>query len=178
MKNIFKYLLLFTFVAISGSAIAQKAPKFGHVNSQDLIISMPEMDSAQVKLQAYQKELESTLESLNVELNKKYLSYQNEEKTLTDLIKQTRMGELQDYQKRIQDFEQSAQQEMQKKQSELYQPVIAKAKKAIEDYGKENGFTIIYESSILQYMSAEVVDVLPALRTKMGIKAKPAASGK
>lgn len=178
MKNIFKYLLLFTFVAISGSVFAQKAPKFGHVNSQDLIISMPEMDSAQVKLQAYQKELESTLESLNVEFNKKYQAYQNEEKTLTDLIKQTRMNELQDYSKRIQDFEQSAQQEMQKKQNELYQPVIAKAKKAIEDYGKENGFTMIYESTVLQYMSAEVIDILPALRTKMGIKAKPATSGK
>ena len=176
MKNIFKYLLLFTFVAMSSSAFAQKATKFGYINFQDLVTAMPEMDSAQLKLQSFVKELDANLETLNVELNKKYEAYLKEKETLTPLVRQTREGEIQDYQQRIQTYQESAQQEVQKKQSELYQPIINKAKKAVEDFGKENGFTMIFENAALQYMAADVQDVLPLIKNKLGLKSKPAAA--
>src|SRR5690606_2656593 len=101
-------------------------------------------------------------------------AYQKDEKNFTDLVRQTRLGEIQDFQQRIQAYEQQAQQEIQKKQNELMQPIIARAKKAIEDVGKENGFTTIFEVNALQYMSADVQDVMPMVNTKLGIKANAA----
>jgi outer membrane protein len=176
MKNIFKYLLLLAFVSVSGLMSAQKAPKFGHINTQDLITAMPDRDSAQKKLEVFAKDLDSNMEGMQVEFNKKYETYTKEKDNLNALVRQTREGELQDFQQRMQAYQEQAQQEVQKKQSELMQPIITKAKKAIEEVGKENGFTIIYETSAIQFMSPEVQDVLPLVKAKLGIKATAAAA--
>jgi outer membrane protein len=174
MKNLLKYLLLFVFVSVTGYATAQKAPKFGHVNTQDLISAMPDMDSAQIKLEAFAKDLQANMETMQVDLNKQIEAYQKDEKTLSDLVRQTRLGEIQDKQQRMQAYEQQAQQEVSKKQNELMQPIIARAKKAIEDVGKENGFTMIFEVNALQFMSTDVQDVMPLVKAKLGIKATAA----
>lgn len=171
MKNLLKYLLLLAFVSVSGLMSAQKAPKFGHINTQDLISVMPDRDSAQKKLEVFAKELDSNMENMQVEFNKKYEAYTKERDNLNALVRQTKEGELQDFQQRMQAYQEQAQNEIQKKQSELMQPIVTKAKKAIEDIGKENGFTIIYETSAIQFMSPEVQDVLPLVKTKLGIKA-------
>lgn len=143
MKNILKYVFVLIFVSVTGFAVAQKAPKFGYINTSDLIQAMPDRDSAQRKMEIFAKDLDANMEIMQVELNKKYEAYLKEEKNLAELVKQTRQGELQDLQQRIQAYEQQAQQEVQKKNSELMQPIVAKAKKAIEDVAKENGFLMI-----------------------------------
>lgn len=173
MKNLLKYLLLLVFISASGFVYAQKAPKFGHINTNDLITAMPDRDSALKKLEVFAKDLDANLESMNVELNKKYDDYLKNRETMSNLVRQTKEGEIQDFQQRIQAYQESAQQEIQKKQAELMQPIVAKAKKAIEDIGKENGFIMIYETSALQFMSAEVQDVMPLVKTKLGIKNTP-----
>lgn len=174
MKNFLKYLFLFVFVSVSCSVFAQKAPKFGHINTSDLITAMPDRDSAQKKIEVFAKELDANMETMQVELNKKYEAYLKERDNLAALVRQTREGELQDFQQRIQAYQESAQQEIQKKNSELMQPIVAKAKKAIEDVGKENGFTMIFETSAIQFMAADVQDVLPMVKNKLGIKATAA----
>jgi outer membrane protein len=177
MKNILKYLFLLVFVSVSSFAFAQKAPKFGYINTSDLIGAMPDRDSAQMKLEAFAKDLDSNMESMNVELNKKIEEYQRIEKTLAELVKQTKVSEIQDFQQRIQAYEQQARDEISKKQNELMQPIVAKAKKGIEDVAKENGFTMIFEASALQYMGADVQDVLPLVKAKLGIKATAGPAG-
>ena len=176
MKNLFKYLLLFVFVSISGFVVAQKAPKFGYINTSDLIQVMPERDSAQKKLELFAKDLDANMEGMQVELNKKYEAFLKEEKMLAELVRQTRQNELQDMQQRIQAYQESASQEITKKQSELMQPIVAKAKKGIEDIAKENGFTIIFELNAMQYFSTDVQDVLPLVKAKLGIKASATPS--
>jgi outer membrane protein len=174
MKNVFKYLLLLGFVSVSSYTFGQKALKFGHINTQDLITIMPDKDSAQKKLEIFAKELDSNMETMQVEFNKKFQAYNTEKDNLATLVRQTRETELQDMQQRIQAYQESAQKEIQSKQSELMQPIVIKAKKAIEDVAKEGGFTLIYESSVLQYISPEVIDVLPLVKAKLGIKAAAA----
>ncbi len=179
MKNILKYLFLLVFVSVSSITFAQKAPKFGYINTSDLIQAMPDRDSAQAKLEAFAKDLDANMETMQVELNKKIDDYQKNEKNLAELVKQTRVAEIQDFQQRMQAYEQQARDEISKKQNELLQPVVAKAKKGIEDVAKENGFTMIFEASALQYMATDVQDVLPLVKAKLGIKATatPAPAG-
>ena len=89
------------------------------------------------------------------------------------MVKKTRMEEIQQYQDRLKQFSENAQQEIQKKQAELMQPISEKIKKAISDVGKENGFIYIFEmaagTSIL-YNSAVSIDVTPLVKGKLGIK--------
>ncbi len=119
--------------------------KFGHINSDELIQAMPEFDTAQVKLEQFRKELVNALELMTVELNNKSDTYQKENKNYTDIVRQTKQQELQDMNNRIQTFQNNAQQQLQDKQVELFQPVYTKVDKAIKDVGKENGFTYIFD---------------------------------
>ncbi len=66
---------------------------------------MPEFDSANVKLEAYRKELINYLELMSVELNNKSDTYSKESKNLTDIVKQTKEQELVDMNRRIQEFQ-------------------------------------------------------------------------
>ena len=79
-------------------------------------------------------------------------------------------SEIMDLQQRIQSFQASAQEQLQMKEQDLLQPIIDKAKKAIEDVAKENGYTYIFDSGlgVLLYMP-EGDDVKALVKTKLGI---------
>ena len=109
---------------------------------------MPGRDSATAKIQAYAKTLETQLKGMQNELETKYTDYQTMEPNLTDLIKQTKQKELQDIQTRIEAFQQSAQDDLEKKQNEILKPIIDKAKAAIEKVAKENQFTYIFDAGL------------------------------
>jgi outer membrane protein len=171
MKNYLKISMLVLAMMVSVSLFAQKNYKFGHINSQELISSMPEYDSAQVELQNFAKGIQDQMEVMQVEYNRKLEDYKAEMNNLTDLIRQTKEEELMNIQQRMQTFNQNAQQNMTAKQNEVMQPIIEKAQKAIKDVGAENSFTYIYDlaGGIILYFSADSEDVLPLVRKKLGL---------
>jgi outer membrane protein len=168
--GIFALIIVITF--IGQYAVAQNF-KFGHINSDELIKAMPEYDSAVVKLQNLQKELSNQLEILTVELNNKATAYDKEMKNLSDLVKQTKEQELQDMQKRIQEFQTNAQTELQDKQVALFQPIYNKADKAIKDVGKEGGYTYVFDvakGQLLYFDETKSTNVIALVKTKLGLK--------
>jgi len=163
-------LILFVF---AGKSVNAQSFKFGHINSDELIQSMPEFDSATVKLEAYRKELINYLELMSVELNNKSDAYNKEMKNLTDLVKQTKEQELVDLNRKIQQFQTDAQEKLQQKQVELFQPVYAKVDKAIKDVGKENGFLYVFDiskGSLLYFDDTKSTNVLVLAKAKLGLK--------
>ena len=169
-----KYIIsLLTLAVISfGVANAQKAQKIGHINSQDLLTAMPESDSAQKKLEKLAKEHENVLEEMTVEYNKKLEAYNKEFNNMSDLAKAAKEAELQDLQNRIQTFQQSAQEDLQRKRMEFFKPIQDKALKAVNDVAAENGFTYILDSGIgaVVYEGPDAVDILPLVKKKLGIQ--------
>ena len=86
--------------------------------------------------------------------------------------------ELTEIQTRLRDFEQMAQQDIQKKQMELFQPIQEKAVNAINEVAKAGGYVFVYDiiSGSMAYIDEAVVtDLGPAVRSKLGI-AEPAAA--
>ena len=72
MKIIARLIMLSTVLLIPAGLFSQKQIKFGHIDSQKLIMAMPESDSAQKKLQKVEQEFQATLEELQVEFNRKF----------------------------------------------------------------------------------------------------------
>ena len=171
MKQYLKISLLLVMVFVGSNLFAQTNYKFGHINSQELIALMPESDSAQAELEKFAQGLQDQADVMQVELNKKYQDYLAQRDNLTDLIRQTKEGELNDLQGRIQAFNGSAQQDMQRKQAEVMQPIIEKAQNAIKEVAKANGFTYVYDiaSGVLLYFSDDSEDILPLVKQKLGI---------
>jgi len=121
--------------------------KFGHINSQELLMAMPERDSAEAKLKRYAKDLSDQIETLQVEYNKKYQDYLQKKATFTDAIREMKEKELSDLGQRSQEFEQTAQQDYQRQQGELMKPIMEKADAAIKKIAKANGFTYVFDIS-------------------------------
>ncbi|NOZ47250.1 MAG: OmpH family outer membrane protein [Chlorobi bacterium] len=171
MKKITKLILVVCLLA-SGSLVAQTKLKIGHIDSNKLLSIMPEKAEVQATLEAHAKDIENTLAGMQDEFEKKYQDYLAKSDSLTPLIKQTKEAELQDLQQRIQTFQTNAQQDYQTKQTELFQPVIEKAKKAIEEVAKENGYTYIIDSGsgALIYFSENSDDVFNLVKAKLGLE--------
>jgi len=173
MRKIISVASLLIIVAVAGQNLKAQTFKFGHINSDELIQAMPDYDSATVKLEKFRKELVNALELMSVELNNKNEAYQKESKNLSDIVKQTKEQELVDMNKRIQDFQNNAQTQLQNKQTEVFQPIYAKVDKAIKDVGKENGFVYIFDvakGSVLYFDEAKSTNVMPLVKTKLGLK--------
>jgi outer membrane protein len=173
MRRFVSIASLMIVIALAGQSAIAQSFKFGHINSDELIQSMPEYDSATVKLEKFRKELVNALELMQVELNNKNEAYQKEAKTLSDIVKQTKEQELMDMQKRIQDFQTNAQTQLQNKQTEVFQPIYTKVDKAIKDVGKENGFFYVFDvakGALLYFDESKSVNVMPMVKTKLGLK--------
>jgi outer membrane protein len=165
-------VLVFMVTFVGQNALAQNL-KFGHINRTELIQAMPDFDSARVKLEKLNTELQNTIELLQVELNNKYETYLKESKNLTDLVRQTKEQELQDAQKRLSDFQTNAQTQMQEMQVKLFTPVTEKADKAIRDVGKENGYIYVFDLSqnqIIYFDETKSTNVMQLVKNKLGLK--------
>ncbi len=171
MKNTFKILLTGAVLfAMSFSSMAQKAPKMGHINSNDLLTIMPERDSAEAQLKMFAQELELQLTKMSSEYEKKYTDYQANVSVMNEVVRASKEEEIVELQKRIQDFQQKAQQSLQQKEGALMEPLVEKAKTAIKDVAKENGYTYVFDSSVgalIHY--PETDDLLPLVKKKLGL---------
>ena len=141
-----KILLLSLTFLISISSFSQN--KFGYIDSQELLLLMPERKTAEEEVQTFAKSLESQLQAMTAEYQQSAQEYQANEATYTDLVKQDKVTEITGLEQRIQSFQQNAQQALQSKEQELLEPILQKARQAIEDVASEGDYTYIFDKSV------------------------------
>lgn len=171
MKSVFKIFVLGILLFSVGFAKAQ-APKFGHIDLQALYQVMPERATGEKQYTAFQKELEDALGMMQKEAQTKYVEYLAKKDSLSETAIKMKEDDLRSIQERIQTYESSAQQQMQAKQAELFKPMLDKADKAIKEVGAEKGLIYVFEMSsrTILYNSKESLDILPFVKTKLGIQ--------
>lgn len=154
-----------------GTANAQQQ-KFGYINSQELIASMPESDSVRVQLATLGNDLESQFTSMREEFERKSKEFTNGLSTMAETIRKQKEKELFDLQSRLEEFQQSAQQELQAKQMELFRPVMEKAQAAVTKVAKEQGLIAVFDlgtGALAYYSESEMINVLPLVQRSLGI---------
>jgi outer membrane protein len=132
---------------------------------------MPEYKKANTDMEAFGKTLQDELKKMSEELEKKYNDFQKNEAKMADAIKDLKQKELRDMQSRIQEFQESAQENVRKKETELLKPIIEKAKTTIAATAKEGGYTYVFDSSPgtpLLY-KPEGDNLMGAVKKKLGI---------
>ena len=190
--NIMKKILLSVLVAaaffVMGQVSQAQTTKVGHISTVEVITRMPEYDSAMKIMQDYGKELEDNIMAMQTEYQNKALEYQNNQSQWSDLIKQTKGRELEDMEVRIREFGQQSQEDLQRKQQELYAPITAALTKAIEDMAREQKLTCVFDKgdASLSMMGSGLnvpsvfygegsMDVTPLVEKKLGLPSVPAA---
>ena len=161
-----KITFLTLLICLSLTSISQN--KFGYIDSQELLLIMPERKTAETEVQNFAKSLESQLGLMTAEYQESVQEYQANESTYTDLVKQDKVAEITGLEQRIQTFQQNAQQSLQEKEQELLEPILSKARKAIEDVATEGGFTYIFDKSQGSILYAkESENVLSLVKKKL-----------
>ena len=168
MKSVFKICLI-AIMLVSAGLVQAQTLKFAHIDSQALIQAMPETATAQKSLEAQAKGLEDQLASMQKEFQTKLAEYTQKGDSLTDIVRSAKEEDLQNLQQRIQSFNTSAQQKLQQKQSELMQPIFNKANAMIETVAKEQGVIYVFDTNAVLYKSTQSIDLLPLVKTKLGI---------
>ncbi len=165
-----KKLLLALLVALPISAAAQK---FGTFNFDEVITAMPEIKDMQQQLTDASQKYEAEFQKLQDELNKLYTDYQaiQNDPATPESIKERRLQEIQDRAQKVEQFRQTATQDLQRLQEQLLAPIQQRVNDAVKAVGQEGNFTFIFplEPSLILYQGADVVDVTPLVKAKLGI---------
>lgn len=169
MRNLIKTAVVFLFVVVTATVSAQ-TPKFGHVDLQALVQVMPERAAALVELNTFQGDLEEIMGEMQKDYQTKLSEFETLGEDVSEIKKKAKITEIQDIQQRIQNYQGSAQQQLQSKNAEVMKPIYDKAQKAIGDVAKEEGLIYVFEVNSLLYKSNESVDVLPLVKLKLGIE--------
>jgi len=145
--------------------------KFGWIASGELLAQMPDKIKADTELNRYARDFQNQIESMGKEYESKVQDYQAKEKTMSDPIKEVKQKEIQDLGNRIQSIQQSAKEKVNQKQQDLYDPILKKAEKAINDVAREKAYDYIFDKAggALLY-GREADNILPYVKAKMGIK--------
>ncbi|MCY7409759.1 MAG: OmpH family outer membrane protein [Chitinophagales bacterium] len=166
-----KFLKYVTILILLCGVTVANAQKFGHINSADLLQLMPEIKKADSTLQAYQKQLEDQNQTMITEFQTKAASFQKDEATMPDAVKEVKQQELQDLQTRIQQFQQGAQDKFSTKKEELYSPILKRAEDGIKAVAKESSYAYVFDTSAGAVVYAqESDDIMPLVKKKLGLK--------
>ena len=163
-----KKLIIFLLMMLPLGVFAQES-KIAIVNTQEVIQAMPEFANMQKQMADMEAKYKNEMQVMQDEYNKKYSDFVAQQDSLTENIKLRRMQEIQDIQERMDNFVQVAQQDVQKKQQELLQPIQQKLHEAIQKVGEEKGYTYIIDPAALLYTGTNAVDATPFVRTKLGL---------
>ena len=146
MKKI-TFLALLSFLTLS--SIAQN--KFGHINAQEILLLMPETKQAETALLEKENNIKIALKLMYAEAEAIELNFQQNEANLNDLEKQDATKKYQDIAARIQLYERTGQDDLQKLQQELLIPINKKLKDAITAVAEEGGYTYIFADEVLHH---------------------------
>lgn len=170
MKNALK-LLFISALLIAGTTVNAQDLKFGHISSSRVLGMMPEREEAQKTLQSEAQELGQELENMNVEYNNKLQKYVEEQDTLSNVLRQLRERELRELQTRIQEYQAGAQEDLQKREMELLQPIFEKIENAIAEVAREQGLIYVYDldSQALLFYGEASQDIFSLVQKKLGL---------
>lgn len=166
--------LLFTIALGLGllSTNIATAQKLAHVNSAKILNSMPDAKKADQDIATFKQQLESRYSTMMKDYQTKLADLQQNEALMTDIVKQSKIQELQNLEASIQQFQASSQQELEKKQAALYKIITDKVKNAINTVAKEGGYDYVLDYSelggTLIYANSSK-DITAKVKTKLGL---------
>jgi outer membrane protein len=145
MKQVKKIAVaLVLFVAATNFANAQS--KVAHIDVQKLLSEMPEMKAAESELKKLSETYQADIQGAMTELRNKFTQYNTEAPNMSKEENDKRAAELQGQEKTIGEAQQKAQQEIQGKQAELFAPISARAKAAIDKVAAAQGFDYVIDA--------------------------------
>lgn len=163
--------ILLVAALVAPMCVSAQSYKFGTVDTKAIFESMPEKVDAQNKLNDLSARYQEENKKLETEFNQKYADFQALDPYTPKSIKERRMQEIQENQRKISRFQQMVDNDLKTKEAELLSPIKEKIQAAIDSVGVQGGYLFIFDVSKtpVAFKSSEAVDVTPEVKTLLGI---------
>lgn len=139
-----KKVIIMLLALLPMAAMAQNA-KFGHIDAQTIMQSMPEFIKVRGELEAEAKQYENELQEMQKEFQTKAEDYEKNKATMAPTMQESTEKNLQEMYQKIQQAYADNQQKIQKAQQEKIQPIMVKVQNAIKAVGKNGGYVYIMD---------------------------------
>ena len=167
MKKLILMLMLFM-------PLATFAQKFGHINAQEVMTSMPEFIKARGEIEATAKQYENDMKAMQDELQRKADEYEKSKSTMNETKKKETETNLMQLQQKIQQAYQDNSQALQKAQQDKMGPITERLVNAIKAVGTNGGYVYIMDTSAgIPYISDTLSkDVTAEVKAELNKAAK------
>ena len=147
--------------------------RIGIVNSQQLFDLMPEKAAAEAQLKALSDKYHAEYMLLQREFDKKYADYQTiaADVTMPDAIKERRVQELQESDKKMREFERRAADDIAAQRVALTKPITDRIQAAIRTAGEQGAFDLVLDTAVtpVAYNGPATVDLTPVVKAMLGL---------
>jgi outer membrane protein len=146
------------------------AQKYGHINSTEVVQSMPEFKQMNVAVEKRKKDAQMRVQLM-------YNSYQQKAKELNqygasmmEAVLEERKKELDSLQRGIATFEQTEGTEIQNYQDKLLKPLYDKYHKIVAAVAKENGYSYVFDVATggVAYYPETAGNITELVKQKLG----------
>ena len=148
--------------------------RIGIVNSQELFDLMPDKAAAEAQLKALSDKYHAEYELLRGEFDKKYADYQviASDASMPETIKERRVQELQESDKKLREFERRAADDIAAKRTALTKPLTDKIQAAIQQAGEQGAFDLVLDTAVtpVAFAGPNVVDITAMVKKLLGLE--------
>lgn len=177
MKNLLKGAALVAGLLIS-TQVVNAQQKIGHINSGEILQSTADFKTAADQLKVLTETKEKEFQAMVAEYTKKQTEYNDKLRSRSEANKETVDTELQalgegmrQIESRIQEIQKVSQEELGKKEQELFAPIQQKVMTAINAVAQEKGYAYVLDlaaGSVIYFQGGE--DVSADVKAKLGVK--------
>jgi len=154
-KKVFFLMILGIFFA--PSLLSQI--KIAYINSEQIMLQLPEAQDAQKALEEMQKITIDSLQLLEKDFQTKLADYQAQESMMNEDAKKKKESELAELRNKYGQYRQIKTDEIGKKRDELMRPIMEKIQKAIDQLAKDENLNFIFDKTasipVMLYGDAE-----------------------
>ena len=165
-----KTLFIAIALMVGATSFVNSQSKIAHINAQELIEAMPDYKAAQSQLDKVQKTYDTEIKAMVKELETKMKQYDAEATGKSDEENQKRFQEVQGMQENIQAYRQQALQDLDKKRSDTFKPILEKAQSTIQRVAKSLGYQYVLDSTMGGgVILADGKDIMPDVKKELGM---------
>lgn len=136
------------------------AQQFAVVDRQALLESMPEYLDANRQISEISKKYQEEYARMSSDIDNKFQDYQLlQNDGIPSTIRERRIQEIQNLQKRAQQFLETAESDLRQQKKELLEPIEARVNNLLREIGIEENFVFIFPKDAPLFYGVEVVDI-------------------
>jgi outer membrane protein len=155
MKKVF--LPVFVVVLfIASTVFAADATKIGFIDLQRALLESNAGKKARADLEVLEKSKKTVIDEKVKAINKVEEELTKQASALSSDARKTKEEELERHKRDLQRLVEDARVEIQKKEAELTEAILKDMSDVVEEFAKEEGYTVIFRSEVLLYAKKDV----------------------